>query len=255
MPSDMALNDGFTRTVRITAPEGTIVNPTRPAPVAAGNLETSQRIVDATYQALSAAMPDKIPASAHGSMNNLMMGGTDPITGKAWAFYETIGGGYGGRHGMDGTDAVQVNMTNTLNTPIEVMEHYYPIQFVSYRIRDNSGGQGEWRGGAGIERSFTAKSQVEIALLGDRCKIPPPGLRGGLPGQPSEYLVLRSSGESLRLKSKDATVLEVRDTLIVRTAGGGGYGDPRRRDPALAKNDHENQYVTERDAENPHSTP
>lgn len=254
MPSDLTLNDGFTRTIRITAPEGTIVNPTRPAPVAAGNLETSQRIVDTTYQALSAAMPDKIPASAHGSMNNLMMGGTDPNTGKEWAFYETIGGGYGGRHGMDGVDAVQVNMTNTLNTPIEVMEHYYPIQFASCAIRDGSGGQGEWRGGTGIERSFTAKSRVEIALLGDRCKIPPPGLKGGLPGAPSEYLILRSSGDRFPLKSKDSTVLEVGDTLIVRTAGGGGYGDPRKRSLALVKNDRENQYITERDPRSSQST-
>jgi len=179
---------------------------------AAGNLETSQRIVDATYQALSVAMPDKIPAPSHGSMNNLMMGGTDPITGKVWAFYETIGGGYGGRPGMDGVDSIQVNMTNTLNTPIEVMEHYYPIQFASYKIRDESGGHGEWRGGMGIERSITARSRIQITLLGDRCRIPPPGLKGGLPGQPSEYLVVRSNGERVRLKSKDATVLELGDT-------------------------------------------
>jgi N-methylhydantoinase B len=244
MPADLPLNDGFNRTIRIAAPEGTIVNPRKPAPVAAGNLETSQRIVDATYNALSAAMPGKIPAASHGSMNNLMMGGRNPRTGEDWAYYETIGGGYGGRPGMDGVDAIQVNMTNTLNTPIEVMEHYYPIQFASYRIRDNSGGKGEWRGGMGIERSITAKSRVEVALLGDRCRISPKGLNAGLPGLPSEYSVLRTSGERVRLKSKDATVLEEGDTLIIRTAGGGGYGDPRKRDPALLMMDRENQYVT-----------
>jgi N-methylhydantoinase B len=253
MPLDLPLNDGFDRTIHIAAPEGTIVNPKRPAAVAAGNLETSQRIVDVTYQALSAAMPDKIPAASHGSMNNLMMGGSDPITGKIWAFYETIGGGYGGRPGMDGVDSIQVNMTNTLNTPIEVMEHYYPIRVASYRIRDASGGPGEWRGGMGIERCITAKSRVEIALLGDRCKIPPPGLKGGLPGQPSEYLIVRNSGEQIRLKSKDATILDAGDTLIIRTAGGGGHGDPRKRKSAFVKKDLEDQLITEEYARNVYS--
>jgi N-methylhydantoinase B len=244
MPSDLPLNDGFNRTIHIVAPEGTVVNPRRPAPVAAGNLETSQRIVDVTYQALSSAMPDRVPASSHGSMNNLMMGGVNPISRKAWAFYETIGGGCGARPGMDGADSIQVNMTNTLNTPIEVMEHYYPIQFASYRIRDGSGGAGEWRGGMGIERCITAKSRVEIALLGDRHKIPPPGLKGGLPGKTSEYLVARSTGGHVPLKSKDATVLEAGDTLIVRTAGGGGYGEPRKRKASLVKKDLEDEYIT-----------
>ena len=245
LPSDVPLNDGFNRTIHIIAPEGTIVNPTKPAAVAAGNLETSQRIVDTTYQALSVAMPGKIPAASHGSMNNLMMGGTDPITGKAWAFYETIGGGYGGRPGMDGVDAIQVSMTNTLNTPIEVMEHYYPIQFATYRIRDQSGGPGEWRGGMGIERSITAKSQVQVTVLGDRCKIPPPGSRGGLPGGPSEYSVERRNGERQLLRSKDATILEAGDTLIMRTAGGGGLGNPHKRKPELVRKDLDNQYITE----------
>jgi N-methylhydantoinase B len=135
-------------------------------------------------------------------------------------------------------------MTNTLNTPIEVMEHYYPIQFSSYAIRDQSGGPGEWRGGMGIERSFSAKSRVEITVLGDRCRIPPPGLRGGLPGQPSEYSIARSDGKIHVLKSKDAAVLEVGDTLILRTAGGGGLGDPHKRKTALIENDIDGQYIT-----------
>jgi N-methylhydantoinase B len=244
LPLDIPLNDGFNRTIRIIAPEGTIVNPKKPAPVAAGNLETSQRIVDTTYQALSAAIPDRIPAASHGSMNNLMMGGIDPITGKAWAFYETIGGGYGGRPGLDGVDAIQVNMTNTLNTPIEVMEHYYPIQFTSYSIREQSGGPGEWRGGMGIERSFKVKAPVRVTVLGDRCKIPPPGSKGGLPGQHSKYSVMRTNGSQHMLNSKDATVLEAGDTLIVRTAGGGGLGDPHKRKTELVKQDIDDQYVT-----------
>ncbi len=252
LPLDMPLNDGFNRTIRIIAPEGTLVNPKKPAPVAAGNLETSQRIVDTTYQALSAAMPDKIPAASHGSMNNLMLGGADPRTGKAWAFYETIGGGSGGRQGLDGVDAIQVNMTNTLNTPIEVIEHYYPLQFASYSIRERSGGPGEWRGGMGIERSFTARASVHVTVLGDRCKVPPPGSRGGMPGQPAEYCVLRRSGSIHQLNSKDATVLEEGDTLIIRSAGGGGMGDPHRRKISLITKDVDDEYLTEARAREAH---
>ena len=248
MPADMPLNDGFNRTITVTAPEGTIVNPVKPAPVAGGNLETSQRIVDTVYRAMAEAMPDRIPAASHGSMNNLMLGGVHPETGKTWAFYETIGGGYGGRPRADGVDGVHVNMTNTLNTPIEVMEHYYPIKFEAYRLREGSGGAGEWRGGTGIERILTAKASIRVALLGERCRIQPWGLRGGLPAQPSEYLVRRSNGNISQLKSKDAVLLDVDDTLILRTAGGGGYGDPRRRPPSLVKEDLENQYITEEQA-------
>jgi N-methylhydantoinase B len=248
MPEDLPLNDGFIRTVRVKAPEGSIVNPQRPAPVAAGNLETSQRIVDAIYKALSTALPETIPSAAHGSMNNLMMGGKHPTTGEAWAYYETNGGGYGARFGLDGVNAVQVNMTNTLNTPIEVMEHYYPLTFLTYKIRDGTGGGGKWRGGLGIERSFTAKARIQVTVLGDRRRIQPNGLNGGLPGMPSRYSVLRANGEEIILDSKDATLLEAGDSLVMRTAGGGGFGDPHDRAPSSVRNDVENHYVTPAEA-------
>ncbi len=244
MPQELPINDGFQRTIHLVASEGTIVNPIKPAPVSAGNLETSQRIVDTTYRALSSVMPDRIPAGSQGSMNNLMMGGTHPENGSQWAFYETIGGGYGARFGADGVDAVQVNMTNTMNTPIEVMEHYYPIRFVSYRIRADTGGIGEWRGGMGIERAFQAKAHIQVAVLGDRHITRPWGFGGGLSGQPSEYCVVRSNGERVCLKSKDTAVLERGDTLIICTPGGGGYGNPQKRKPSLVKDDVENGYIT-----------
>ena len=173
MPEDIQPNDGFSRTIHINAPSGCIVNPIKPAPVAGGNLETSQRIVDSVYKALIAAIPERLPAASHGSMNNLMMGGVIPKTDERWALYETIGGGYGGRFGLDGVDGVQVNMTNTMNTPIEVIEHYYPILFESYALRSGTGGAGEWRGGVGIERSLTALAEMQVVLLGERNKIRP----------------------------------------------------------------------------------
>ncbi len=225
---EVLLNDGFNSTIVIKAPVGTIVNPVKPAPVAGGNLETSQRIIDTIYKALSPALPDIIPAASHGSMNNLMMGGIDPRTGRTWAFYETIGGGYGARPGSDGVSGVQVNMTNTLNTPIEVMEHYYPLVFESYQLREGTGGEGRWRGGDGIERAFKATSPIDVNILGERSKVRPWGLRGGREGKPSEYLVKRSDGRIQVLKAKDTTILQTGDTLVMRTAGGGGMGRPRR---------------------------
>ncbi|MEM0337012.1 MAG: hydantoinase B/oxoprolinase family protein [Candidatus Caldarchaeum sp.] len=221
---DILLNEGFTETLSIHAPEGTLVNPVKPAPVAAGNLETSQRIVDTIYKALSEIIHDRIPAASTGSMNNLMMGGTHPETGRAWAFYETIGGGGGARPGMDGVDGIHCHMTNTLNTPIEVIEHYYPVLFMSYRFRDGSGGVGRWRGGMGIERSLKALAPLHVAVMGDRSRHRPWGLKGGGEGAPSEYLIKKANGTIIKLSSKDVATLNPGDTLIIRTAGGGGYG-------------------------------
>ncbi|MCS6788418.1 MAG: hydantoinase B/oxoprolinase family protein, partial [Aigarchaeota archaeon] len=130
------------------------------------------------------------------------------------------------RPGMDGVDGVHCHMTNTLNTPIEVIEHYYPVLFVCYRLREGSGGEGRWRGGMGIERGFRALARIKVTVIGERSRHRPWGLRGGGDGAPSEYVVERTSGERVRLRSKDATVLEQGDVLIIRTAGGGGYGRP-----------------------------
>jgi N-methylhydantoinase B len=250
MPSELSPNDGFSRTITINAPEGSIVNPVKPAPVAGGNLETSQRIVDTIYRALIEGLPEKIPAASHGSMNNLMMGGVDPQNGETWAFYETIGGGYGGRFGMDGVDGIQVNMTNTLNTPIEVIEHYYPVIFQSYTLRSGSGGEGEWRGGVGIERSFTALATIEVTLLGERSRVRPYGSKGGLPGQPSQYVVQKPNGESVVLRSKESITLKPSEMLIVRSAGGGGYGDPKKRNQTYVKQDFENEYISKEQLSN-----
>ena len=226
LSSDVLLNDGFTRLISVSAPEGTVVNPVKPAPVAAGNLETSQRIVDVLYRALANGIPEKIPAASSGSMNNLMMGGIHPETGKTWAFYETIGGGGGARPGMDGVDGIHCHMTNTMNTPIETIEHYYPVLFKSYKLRDCSGGVGKWRGGMGIERSFTALATIRVAIIGERSRHRPWGLQGGSNGAASEYFIQKANGRVIKLHSKDVATLEPGDTLIIRTAGGGGYGKP-----------------------------
>ncbi|MEM4961519.1 MAG: hydantoinase B/oxoprolinase family protein, partial [Acidilobaceae archaeon] len=151
MSSDVPVNEGFYSVIEVNAPEGTIVNPVKPAPVAGGNVETSQRIADVVLRALAELVPDRIPAAGSGTMMNVMIGGYDNERGY-WAYYETIGGGTGGRPGKNGVSGVHVNMTNTLNTPIEVAERNYPIIYTTYMIRNGSGGKGLYRGGDGIIR-------------------------------------------------------------------------------------------------------
>lgn len=225
--TDAPLNDGFYKTVTVSAPLGTLVNPTKPAPVAAGNLETSQRIVDAIFKALHELAPGRVPAASSGSMNNVVMGGISD--GRRWVFYETIGGGGGARLGKDGESGVHTNMTNTLNTSIEVIERYYPVRILSYRLREGSGGAGAYCGGLGIERSYEALDRIEVTVIGDRTIIPPYGLSGGLPGAVAEYVVRKSDGREERFGSKFTVILERGDVLMVRTAGGGGYGRPKRK--------------------------
>jgi len=238
------MNEGVLRAVTVTAPEGTLVNPRRPAPVAGGNLETSQRIADVLFRALAQALPDRIPAASNGSMNNVMAGGYDPVRKRSWVYYETIGGGSGGRPGQDGVDGIHCNMTNTLNTPIEAMEQYYPVRFERYEFRPGTGGRGRWRGGCGIERSWTLLGpSATVSILTERTKVPPWGLAGGEPGGLGEHWVRRKDGRWERLPGKGTFTLSEGDTLVIRTPGGGGYGNPIERDPALLERDRANGLV------------
>jgi N-methylhydantoinase B len=220
---DIPVNEGFYSLVDVVAPEGSIVNPRKPAPVAGGNVETSQRIADVVLRALAEAVPDRIPAAGSGTMINIMLGGYDEERGY-WAYYETIGGGTGGRPGKDGVSGVHVNMTNTLNTPIEVAERSYPILYTAYRIREGSGGKGRYRGGDGIIRAFKALKPARLSILAERFKHKPYGLWGGEPGKPARVIVRRSNGLEDLMPSKFTTDLEPGDEVIVETPGGGGWG-------------------------------
>ncbi len=230
-------NGGAMRPVSVVAPEGTLVNPVRPAPVAAGNVETSQRIADVALRALAEALPGRVPAASQGTMNNVAAGGPLP-GGSQWTFYETIGGGSGGRPGSDGVDGVHVNMTNTMNTPVEAAEIRFPLIFLRYEFRRDSGGPGRWRGGCGVERSWRLLGEsAVVTVLGERTLTSPWGLAGGLPGAGAEYVVVRSGGREERLPSKATVLLRRGDVLRIRTPGGGGYGDPLERDPAAVARD------------------
>ena len=218
-------NSGCLRPVRVVAPAGSVVNAAFPAAVAAGNVETSQRIVDVVLGALAQALPDRVPAASCGTMTNVAVGGVDPRMGEAFTYYETIAGGMGGRPDSDGLDGVHCHMTNTLNTPIEALELAYPLRVTRYAIRDHSGGEGRHRGGHGLRRDLLALAEARASIIADRHRRPPYGLRGGRPGQPGQALLIRD-GEERRLPSKCQIELRPGDVLSLRTPGGGGWGEP-----------------------------
>ncbi|AFH42213.1 hydantoinase B/oxoprolinase family protein [Fervidicoccus fontis] len=221
LEEDVPTNEGFYSIVNVRAEEGSVLNPRKPAPVSGGNLETSQRIVDTVFKALSYILPEKIPAAGSGTMMNVMLGGYIE-GGRSWAYYETIGGGTGARPGKDGVSGVHVNMTNTMNTPIEIAERSYPIIFTEYRIREGSGGKGKYRGGDGIIRAFRVLEPAYLAIIGDRFKRGPYGLWGGGSGKPARVQVVRKSGKIEENGSKFKEMLGEGDEVIIETPGGGG---------------------------------
>ena len=230
-------NQGILRPVRVSAPLGSLVNPTPPHAVAGGNVETSQRIVDVLLGALAQALPDVIPAASQGTMNNLLVGGRDEH-GNGFAYYETIGGGMGARPGKDGLSGVHTHMTNTLNTPIEAFELQFPMRVRRYSLRRGSGGDGAYRGGDGIVRDVEFLSPATVTLLTDRRASAPYGLQGGRPGAPGENILRKAGGDETRLPSKVTFKVAAGDVLSVRTPGGGGWGEgasPRIRE--LGKTD------------------
>ncbi|RMF83031.1 MAG: hydantoinase B/oxoprolinase family protein [Nitrospinota bacterium] len=221
--SDIPSNYGGMVPLTVIAPEGTVVNATFPAAVAGGNVETSQRMVDVLLGALAQALPDRVPAASSGTMNNVTIGGYDPRKQANFTYYETIGGGMGARPNAPGIDGVHTHMTNTMNTPIEALEHAYPFRVLRYGIRRGSGGKGKFRGGDGIIREWEILVDGEVTILSERRKLPPYGLAGGEPGQVGENLLQTKTG-SKRLPSKVNIRVEAGDILRVATPGGGGYG-------------------------------
>ncbi len=245
------MNDGCFRPVEVYAPKGTIMNPVPPAAVAGGNTETSQRNVDVLLKAFAQIIPKRICAACQGTTNSVSVGGMDPKTGKPWSFYETIAGGFGGRHGIDGVDAIHTHMTNTMNTPIEAVEGIYPLRFLTYALRMDSGGPGKWRGGVGVERSWMLLApSATLSILAERTIIPPWGLYDGKPGGKGRYLIVKPDGEETILKSKCTIKIRNGDILVVRTPGGGGYGDPLERDPESVLIDIINDLVSLDSAKN-----
>jgi N-methylhydantoinase B len=227
---DVPVNAGFYRVVRLLAPPGTVVHCTPPAPVV-GGWETQTRLTDVILKALAPALPERVPAGTKAMMCHAGFGGTDPRSGAYYCFLETLGGGYGGRAGRDGPDAVQAHGQNTENAPVEETEANYPVRITRYELVDDSGGAGTWCGGLGLRRDYLFPDHAAtFTVLADRDREGPWGLFGGQPGRRAEY-VLNPDGEARRLGSKTTLELEPGDVVSYRTCGGGGYGRPEERDP------------------------
>jgi N-methylhydantoinase B len=221
---DVPNNSGCLAPIRVIAPEGTVVNALRPAPVAGGNVETSQRIVDVLLGALAQAYPARVPAASQGTMNNVTIGGWDARHDKAFAYYETIGGGMGARPDRAGASAIHSHMTNTLNTPAEALEYAYPLRVQRYEMRVGTGGAGQHRGGDGIRRDIQVLADAQVSLLTERRALPPYGLAGGQPGACGANVLIRDGAEQ-PLPAKGTFYLQAGDVLSLRTPGGGGFGD------------------------------
>ncbi|MEE9285011.1 MAG: hydantoinase B/oxoprolinase family protein [Dehalococcoidia bacterium] len=219
-------NHGCLAPVRIVAPAGSVVNASPPSAVSAGNVETSQRIVDVLLGALAQALAERIPAASQGTMNNLAFGGYDPVRRRPFAYYETIGGGMGARPGKDGEPAIHTHMTNTRNTPVEALEFEMPLRVREYRIRRGSGGSGRHVGGDGLRRSLEFLAEADCTIIADRRTSRPYGLAGGEAGTPGRNLVhRRGSAETDELPAKVRLVLRPGDVLTIETPGGGGWGE------------------------------
>lgn len=215
---------GLMRPIRVIAPAGTVVNARMPAAVAGGNVETSQRLVDVLLKALAKAIPLRIPAASQGTMNNLTIGGADPRRGGApFAYYETTAGGLGARPTKDGISGIHNHMTNSLNTPIEVLEHAYPVRVVRYQLRSGSGGQGRFRGGDGIIREIQLLAPAQVGLLCDRRTRGPYGLAGGQNGAPGLNALI-VSGKATKLPGKCSFYASAGAVIRLATPGGGGWG-------------------------------
>ncbi|MDK1017794.1 MAG: hydantoinase B/oxoprolinase family protein [Actinomycetota bacterium] len=211
---------GAHRPLSLVTPLGSIVDARFPAAVAAGNVETSQRIADTILGALANFAPQRVPAAGQGTMNNVLIGN------DRFAYYETVAGGQGARPRADGQSGIQTGMTNTKNTPITSLTIHYPITVTRYRLRRGSGGAGSFSGGDGIERAIRFDEPATVSLMGERRLTAPWGLAGGEPGAVGEDWLIRRGGGRERLPSKCTFEVRRGDELVVLTPGGGGWGRP-----------------------------
>ncbi len=219
-------NEGCYRPVNVLVPEGSLLNPVHPHAVSAGNVETSQRIVDVLLKAFSQVVPEKVIAGCQGTMNNVTIG--ESVNEKPFAYYETIGGGMGARHNKDGMDGVHTHMSNTLNTPIEALEMNYPFLVREYSLISDSGGEGKFRGGLGIVRSIKVLTDCVVSIQSERRKFAPYGLFGGKNGRKGKNVLIRGE-KVIELPSKTTCSLLEGDIIRIETPGGGGYGNAEER--------------------------
>jgi N-methylhydantoinase B len=226
LAEDAPATAGILRPLTVTTPLGSIVDARPPAPVAAGNVETSQRIVDVLLRALAQAVPSRVPAASAGTMSNLTIGGVDPRSNEPYTYYETMAGGMGARPTLDGISGVQTHMTNSLNTPVEALEYAYPFRVRRYGYRYGSGGAGRYRGGDGLVREIELLADAQVSLLADRRKFRPYGLHGGGEGAAGRAVVIEAGRETeTELPGKCSRRASAGSVLRMETPGGGGWGE------------------------------
>lgn len=246
---DLPSSAGTFRPVRVITQEGTLVNARFPAPVSNANINTSQRIADVVLGALAQAVPARVPAASTGSMSIFTIGGVHPKTGIYYSYVETYGGGQGAVYNKDGMDGVHTNMTNTRNTPVEVIEIAYPLRVEKYGLVPDSDGAGCFRGGLGLAREITIlEHEAAISIGTERRDIRPWGLMGGAPGGSSRSWIETPEGETIPLPSKITTTLAPGTRIVLQTAGAGGYGDSFTRDPELVARDVTEGFISARRA-------
>jgi len=219
-------NQGCLRPLNIITPLGSLVNPEPQHGVAAGNVETSQRITDVLLGALAQALPEVIPAASQGTMNNMIIGGHDPVRNKPFVYYETIAGGMGARPDKDGISAIHTHMTNTRLTDPEILEWRYPVVLENFQIRRNSGGRGQFKGGDGTLRRIRFLESMEVAMLSNHRIVPPYGMAGGHPGEVGRNWVECADGEKDEMTGRDKRTVKPGDVFVLQTPTGGGYGKP-----------------------------
>jgi N-methylhydantoinase B len=234
---DVPENDGFFRFIDVHAPSGLVVNAEPPAGVA-GGWEISLRLCDMLFRAFAEAMPQSVPAGCKAMVCHAVFGGRHPVTNEDYVFIETLGGGHGGRSGLDGPDAVQTHHQNSQNTPVEEMEIFYPVRTVRYELIPDSDGAGCYRGGLGVLREYSFPGHTpKFTILADRRRFPPRGLFGGEDGRPARYSLVRPDGEGKDLSSKCTFIVPTGNSVRFETCGGGGYGNAWERDLALVQRD------------------
>ncbi|MGH2650688.1 MAG: hydantoinase B/oxoprolinase family protein [Actinomycetota bacterium] len=237
-------NAGCYRPIRVRAPSGTVVNAGPLAAVVGGNHETSQRIVDAIFKALSPVLPDRITAGGSNTSGLTLMSGRTP-SGQVFVLYEVYAGGEGASQSRDGTNAVRVHMTNVMNTPVEAVEGAYPLRIEEYALISGSGGAGEHRGGLGLRRSYRILAdEVKLTTMIERRRFPPWGVFGGKPGRPFR-IHINPDGRDPGGVGKGTFRLRRGDRVVVESAGGGGYGDERSRAPEPRERDAAEGYAAE----------
>ncbi len=235
---DLPPNAGAYRPIEVIVRDGTMLSAQYPNAVCNANIITTQRIVDVLLGALAPAIPERVLAACSGTMNLINVGGIDPRSGTYFNYIETYGGGQGAMHNQDGMDAVQNHMTNTRNAPAESIEVAYPLRVEAYGLEPDSEGPGTFRGGCGLRREIRVLNhEVFFTLSSDRSKVAPWGLCGGHSASPSHRVIKNAKGTERSLPSKVTTFVQQNETIVIGTPGGGGWGDPKQRDPKLVARD------------------